>query len=100
MPDPNYPDPRGFMEFDESDPRFQVRILSIRVDNLGKEKEALEKELEEEKEARSDLEKRVAAMERSFQRGAGALIIMPIVGTIVGLLLAYGRVIFAPWMRP
>jgi hypothetical protein len=99
MPDKKYPDARSFMEFSEDDPRFQVRILSIRVDNLGKEKEDIEKELADERVARKALEDRIAVMERSFQRGAGALIILPIVGTVVGILFAYGKVIFAPWMK-
>jgi hypothetical protein len=38
-------------------------------------------------------------MERTFQRGAGALIVLPVIGTIVGLLLAYGSVIFRPWVN-
>lgn len=82
---------RQYKEFDEHDPAFQVRILSLRVDALTKEKEDIEKSSRE-------LEGRVAAMERSFQRGAGALIVLPIVGTVVGLLFAYGKIIFAPWV--
>jgi hypothetical protein len=37
-------------------------------------------------------------MEKSFQRGFGMLVIIPIIGTIVGILFAYGKVIFAPWL--
>lgn len=86
-------------EFDEDDPRFQVRILAIRIETLGKEKETIEQELNEERLARKDLEKRVAVMERSFQRGAGALIVLPILGTLLGVLFAYGKSIFAPWIK-
>ncbi len=100
MPDDKkYVDPKVFMEFDEDDPRFQVRILGMRVDALTKEKEEIEKELQEEKAERKELDRRVASMERTFQRGAGIAIALPILGTIFGLLLAYGKTIFAPWLR-
>lgn len=92
MPDKKYPDPKVFMEFDEDDPRFQVKLLSIRVDALTKEKEDLE-------ETTRNQERRIAAMERTFQRGAGIAIALPILGTIVGFLMAYGKVIFAPWIN-
>jgi hypothetical protein len=81
-----------YMEFDEDDPRFQVKILAMRVDTLTKEKEEIE-------HRERDLEQRVAAMERTFQRGAGAMIVIPIVGAVVGFLFAYGKIIFAPWMK-
>ena len=90
---------RMYKEFDEDDPRFQCRILAIRVDALTKEKEDIEKELVEERKARKDLDERVAVMERSFQRGAGALIVLPILGTIIGLVFAYGKIIFGPWLK-
>lgn len=90
---------RSYKEFDESDPAFQVRILAVRVDALTKEKEDIERELEKERVERRALDERVAVMERSFQRGAGALIVLPIVGSAVGLLFAYGKVIFAPWLK-
>lgn len=80
-----------YMEFDEQDPRFQVRILGMRVDALTKEKEDLEVKLRAQ-------DARIAAMEVTFQRGAGAAIVLPIIGTVVGLLFAYGKVIFAPWI--
>jgi len=89
---------RQYGELDNDDPRLQVKILALRIDNLTREKEHIEAELKEEERARKDLDIRVASMEKSFQRGAGALIVMPVVGTFVGLLLAYGRTIFAPWM--
>lgn len=89
---------RQYKEFDEHDPAFQVRILSLRVDALTKEKEDIEADLNGERDEREKLDERVSAMERSFQRGAGALIVLPIVGTIVGLLFAYGQVIFRPWL--
>ncbi len=85
-------------EFNEQDARYQVKLLAFRVDNLGKEKEALERELEEERRLRSMLEERVAAMEKTFQRGAGALIVLPVIGTVIGILFAWGKVIFAPWL--
>lgn len=98
MPDESDPyHLKQYKEFDEDDPRYQVRILGMRVDALTKEKEDLEKELREEKAERKLLDQRVASMERSFQRGAGIAIALPILGTVVGFLLAYGKVIFAPW---
>ena len=75
---PDKIDPRIYMEFDESDARYQVRILAIRVDVLTKEKIALEHELKDERDERKKLDERVARMEKSFQRGAGALIVLPI----------------------
>lgn len=78
-------------EFDEKDPRFGIKILSLRLDQLAKEKE------EDEDKIRR-LEERIAGMERTFQRGAGALIVLPVIGTIVGLLFAYGSIIFRPWL--
>lgn len=86
-----------FDEFNPNNPYTAVALLGMRVDNLGKEKEALERDLEHERGERSDLEKRVAIMERSFQRGAGILMVLPIVGTLVGIFLTYGKAIFRPW---
>lgn len=86
-------------EFDEDDPRYQVRILGFRVTALGREKEALEKNLIKEQEAREKLAERVAAMERSFQRGAGVALAIPILGAMLGIVLAYGKTIFSPWMK-
>src|ERR1700732_3109319 len=98
MNTPHDHDPlRQFKEFNEDDPAFQVHILAMRVDALTKEKEGIEEELREERKERKLLDERVAVMERSFQRGAGALIVLPIIGTIVGLVFAYGKVIFGPW---
>lgn len=89
--------PLDFNEFNPNNPYTAVAMLGVRVDNLGKEKEALERQLERERDDRAELEKRVAAMERSFQRGAGILMVLPILGTVVGIFLAYGKAIFAPW---
>lgn len=83
----------------ENNPLFQVRLLAQRVDVLTKEKEDIEQELRDERKKRGDLETRVATMEKSFQRGAGALIVLPIIGTFIGLFLAYGKVIFKPWLH-
>lgn len=80
-------DPKHYMEFDEDDPRFQVRMLAMRVDALTREKEAMEKK-------ESEMDERIAAMERSFQRGAGIMIALPIIGTIVGFVFAYGKILF------
>lgn len=88
-------------EFNPNNPGTQIALLAMRVENLGKEKEALERAMDRERAERAEqeekLEARIAAMERSFQRGAGIMMVLPIVGTVVGILLAYGKVIFAPW---
>jgi hypothetical protein len=54
-----------FDEFNPNNPYTALALLGMRVDNLGKEKEALERDLEKERDGRSELEKRVAALERS-----------------------------------
>lgn len=89
---------KQYMEYDADDPRFLCRILGMRVDALTKEKEDIEKELTDERSERKKLEDRVGKMEKSFQRGAGMLIILPVLGTIIGVLFAWGKVIFAPWL--
>lgn len=91
---------RQYKEFNEDAPEFQIRILALRVDALTKEKEEIEGDLNVERLERKSLDERVATMERAFQRGAGALIVLPIIGTLVGLLFAYGKTIFAPWLKP
>lgn len=87
--------------FNPNDPNVQLLLLSQRVENLGREKEALERALEREREERagheSEFEERIAAIEKSFQRGAGVLLVLPFLGTALGIIFAYGKVIFAPW---
>ncbi len=82
---------RIYKEFDENDPAFMIRILSLRVDALTKEKEELEKK-------ERDLEDRIARIEGSLGKGAGILIGLATVGTVGGVLMAWGKTIFAPWM--
>lgn len=84
---------RIYKEFDENDPAFLIRILSLRVDALTKEKEDLEK-------SERNLEERVAKIEGSLGKGAGILIGLASIGTIGGFLAAYGKSIFKPWMTP
>lgn len=86
-----------FDEFNPNNPYTAIALLGERVNNLGKEKEAIERDLKEERGERAELEKRVAIMERSFQRGAGIMMAVPIVGTLIGILLTYGKTIFRPW---
>lgn len=87
--------------FNPNDPAVQILLLAQRVETLGREKEELERDLERERAEREnhekDMDKRIAKMERSFQRGAGIIMILPVLGTAVGILIAYGKVIFAPW---
>jgi hypothetical protein len=88
----NKDDPlRAYKEFDENDPAFLIRILSLRVDALTKEKEELEVRI-------GDDEKRIAKIEGSLGKGAGILIGLASIGTIGGFLMAYGKAIFAPWV--
>lgn len=84
---------QAYREFDEKDPAFQVRLLALRIDALVKEKEDIEK-------SEKELEQRVEKIERSLGRGAGILIGLASVGTIGGALMAWGKTIFAPWIRP
>lgn len=84
-------------EIIDTGPNTALALLGERVRNLSKDKEALERALERERDDRRALEIRVATMERSFQRGAGALLVLPIIGTAIGILVSYGKAIFAPW---
>lgn len=89
---PGKDDPlRTYKEFDENDPNFLIRILSMRVDALTQEKEDMEKKERE-------LEVRVAKIEGSLGKGAGILIGLATVGTLGGALMAWGKTIFAPWI--
>jgi hypothetical protein len=81
---------RIWEKFDPNDPNVQILLLSREMDALKRREEAVEKREDE-------LEKRIAKMENSFQRGAGILMVLPIVGTLVGILFAYGKLIFKPW---
>ncbi len=68
-----------------TDPAVQIKILAYRVTVLTREKE--------------NLEVRVAKMEKSFNMGAGILLIVPFVGSLIGIMLAFGKSIFAPWLK-
>ena len=83
----------SYVRFDEDDPAFQVRILALRVDTLVKEKEELELRLAND-------EKRLEDIERSLGKGSGILIGLATVGTVGGALMAWGKTIFAPWIKP
>lgn len=77
-------------EFNEHDPRWQVRLLAQRVDALTREKEEIEKTCR-------DLGTRLVELEKIYQRGTGILLFLPFVGAAVGLMMAYGRVLLKPW---
>lgn len=62
----------------------RVKFLAYRVTVLTREKESLEV--------------RVAKMEKSFNMGAGILLVVPVLGSAIGLFLAFGKIIFAPWV--
>lgn len=91
-----------FNKFDPNDPSVQILLLAQRVETLGKEKEAIERDLQQERAERekieTELEKRLTKIEGSLGKGAGILIGLASVGTIGGFLAAYGKMIFAPWM--
>ena len=72
------------------DPEVQVYVLASRVEALTKEKEKLEKDY-------TSLNTRVLKMEKSFDRGAGILLVMPVIGAAIGLLLSYWKVLSKPW---
>lgn len=72
------------------DPAVQVYVLATRVETLTKEKEALEKTC-------AALSERLARIEKSFDRGAGILLVLPILGGIMGWVISYWKVITRPW---
>lgn len=67
-----------------TDPADRMKVLSYRVAVLVREKE--------------ELELRVAKMERAFNMGAGILLVLPIAGSVIGMILAFGSKIFKPWL--
>lgn len=67
-----------------NDPESKIKFLAYRVSVLGREKE--------------ELEVRIAKIEKSFNMGAGILLILPLLGSIVGVVFAFGKQIFKPWM--
>lgn len=79
--------------FDPQNPAVQILLLSARVDALTKENSAYLNKC-------MDLDKRVGELEGALKKGAGILIGLTTVGTALGILLAYGKTIFAPWLRP
>lgn len=68
---------------DTTSPEVRLRLLSYRVSVLAREKE--------------ELEARVSKMENAFTMGKGVFVVVPILGTLAGLLMAYGKTIFRPW---
>lgn len=91
-----------FKDFDPNNPYTAIALLSERVKNLGIEKEAIERDLENErierKAAETKLGDRIASLEASYGKGAGILIGLGMVGTLAGILFAWGKTIFAPWI--
>jgi hypothetical protein len=83
-------------EFDpKHEPEEAIKILAFRVVRLTGEKEALEKKLLDETNDRlkveSNLTERIAAMEKSYQRGVGAVIALTAIGGIIGFFLATSK---------
>lgn len=79
-------------EFEERNALFQVRLLSQRVETLGREKEGLEREVRE-------ADRRLDSIERVLAIGWGVVLVIGVFGTILGFLLAYRTVIFGPWIK-
>lgn len=92
---------RVFTAPDLNDPAVQVLLLAQRVETLGREKEAIERQLEATKQNYdkriAGAEARIAKMEKSFNMGAGMLILLPVLGTVVGIVITYAKTIFRPW---
>lgn len=65
-------------------PEEKIRFLAYRVQVLTKENE--------------DLEDRVGKLEKTFHMGAGILLVIPVIGSAVGVVIAFGQKIFKPWM--
>lgn len=90
--------------FDPNNPYTAIAILGERIKTLVREKESLERALEKEREDRclneAAFEKRMAEIEKSFQRGAGVMLVLPLIGGAIGVLIAYGKTIFRPWTGP
>ena len=83
-------EPQELDEFNPNNPYTAIALLGERIKGIVEREKAIEKR-------EDDLEARIAKMEASFNRGAGILMVLPVVGTVVGLLLAYGKAIFRPW---
>lgn len=84
---------RMWGRLDPNDPEVQIWLLAQRIDALTREKEELERR-DRDKEAR------IAKMEKSFNMGAGMLILLPVIGTAIGIIATYAKVIFKPWSGP
>lgn len=67
-----------------TNPDDRVKLLAARVAILTREKE--------------ELEERVDKIEKSFNMGAGILLVVPILASLIGMLLAFGKQIFKPWL--
>lgn len=68
-----------------SDPDARVKFLAYRVAVLTREKE--------------ELEVRVSKIEKSFNMGAGIVLILPLMGSVIGMMFAFGKQIFKPWIN-
>jgi hypothetical protein len=68
-----------------TDPESRVKFLAYRVAVLTREKE--------------ELEERVSKIEKSFNMGAGILLVLPIIGAAVGMMFAFGKQILKPWIN-
>lgn len=79
-------------EFEELNALFQVKLLSQRVETLGREKEEIERDFRE-------ADKRLDNIERVLAIGWGVVLVVGILGTVFGFLFAYRTVIFGPWIR-
>lgn len=67
-----------------TDPESRIGFLAYRVSVLAREKE--------------EIEERVSKIEKSFNMGAGILLVLPLIGSVFGMVFAFGKQIFKPWM--
>lgn len=68
-----------------TDAESRIKFLAYRVAVLTREKE--------------EIEQRVSKIEKSFNMGAGILLVLPVLGSVVGMVFAFGKSIFKPWMN-
>lgn len=83
-------EPTELDEFNPNNPYTAIALLGERVKGIVEREKAI-------KQREDELEARIAKIEGSLGKGAGILIGLASVGTIGGFLLAYGKMIFAPW---
>lgn len=75
----------------------QVGILNERLKHMLENLDRAEKTVSAQAERITKQDERIAKMERTFNMGAGVLLVVPIVGAFVAWLIAGGTKFFTPW---